>query len=185
MVAAEQQAMTQPPLTDSQITRFFNSYPAAHKMARNYWGERKYTPAHKMLDPEGTFDRAYAEMRAAGKLPDFDALLQSYGFEDRLAWKRLAVRISYAYVMLRSVQNDPVRAEQWRQWQSSRQKALDDERAKAQGLPPGQREVAIRDIDLLQHKIDEEMRGARDSESLRPYTTYFEVMDKYLLQRQQ
>jgi len=178
---ADQNAMTPPRLSADQIKRYFNSYPAAHNMAQKYWGKRKYTPPHKMLRDEGSFERAVSEMRWAGVLPDFDSLLQSYGFENRTSWLNLSNRVSHAYVILRLRQHNPDRAKMWQQARTTRMAQLEEERQKAQSLPAGDRKRMLNTLRHMENELEKERLGEIDASSLQPFSSYFKVMDRYLI----
>ena len=151
-------------------------------MAQQYWGERKYTPPHKMLAPEGTFERAISEMRWAKTLPDFDNLLQSYGYADRRSWLLLANRVSQAYVVLRLRQKNPERAEMWRKARLNRMAYIENERKKSEALPAGKRKQTLKMLRGMSNQLEQERLGEIDAESLKPFHARFKELDKYFIE---
>jgi hypothetical protein len=180
--ATEQMVSVSTPLTADQVRKFFNSYPAIHAMAGQYWGERRFTPKNKMLAPPKTFDRALQEMKAAHALPEFENLLQSNGFADVTTWMSLAKRISYAYVMLRMPVKYPVDAERRRHFREQRAKFLAEERAKLSELPERQRASRTGMLNDIEQTLRTEALAERDAEVLRPSASYFEQMDKFMFE---
>lgn len=174
---AQQEAMVQPLLSEDQITRFINSYPAIHAMARNYWGKRKYTPAHKMLKSEGTFDRALTEMKWAGKLPDFDNLLQSAGFDGPTTWMKLVGRISQAHMILRLNEIDPSRVESLRERRALELASVRQRLSEAQKKSDGTPTIYLRDLRRTKIRLEQEDFAEKDAEALRPFYERFEAMN--------
>jgi len=174
--SAEEEADDQV-LSASQIVRFINSYPAIHAMARNYWGERKHTPTHKMLKSKGTFERAITEMKWAGKLPEFDNLLQSAGFDNRKVWMALVKRISRAHMILRLKEVNPEQLERYRQ-NRRRQLAEIQEKIRAlQDTSDGTPTVYLGELRKSEHRLKLEGFAEKDAEALGPYYTRFEAMN--------
>jgi len=165
-------------LTDAQIKRYVISYPAIRAMASRYWGPRHYTSPNKMLGPQGTFERAYAEMDAADAMPDFELLLQSYGYDDRVSWMRINERIAYAYGMLRLSEINPAHVKHLREERMQRRKVLDAERAKIGELPEGERAGRLEALDESERSLDRDTLAERDAEVLRPYASDIEKMNK-------
>jgi hypothetical protein len=182
---AQQEAMNAPRLTEDQIKRFINSYPALHAMARNYWGERKYTPTHKMLYKGPTFERAFTEMKWAGKLPDFDNLLQSYGFDGRATWMQLIKRISQAHMILRMEKVNPGGLETLRKARAEQLTSLQQKRAEAQKLPEGLRVLELESLRKMEIKLEGERLHDMDAESLRPFYSQFEAMNNSIREYKQ
>ena len=183
--AADQLASAPIDLNETQIRRFLNSYPPAHRMAREYWGERRFSSPKKMLDPQGTFERAFSEMRAAGKLPDFDRLLQAHGFEDRRTWLHFAYRISAAYVALRTEEQHPEVTARIRESLDVRSKNIAERRKNLANLPERLRMEELQLLDTSQARLDAEKRSMADAQLLRPFSAYFKEMDDYFLHNKQ
>lgn len=179
-VADEQLAATTPSLSPTQISRFLSSYPAAQEMAQAYWGERHFTPPRKMLDPESTFERAFSEMRFAGKLREFDALLQAHGFEDRNAWLRLAYRLSDAYVALRTQEMGPEIMQRYNHALDVRYQAIVDQRKAAENLPEAERKSQLRSLQSIQAELDSEKRAMEDAPLLRPYSSQLRTIEEFI-----
>lgn len=182
---AQQEAMTAPRLTEVQIKRFIDSYPALHAMARNFWGERKYTPAHKMLRKGPTFERAFTEMKWAGKLPDFDNLLQSYGFDGHATWMQLIERISQAHMILRMEKVNPGGLKALRNARAEQLTGIEQKRAEAQKLPEGLRILELERLRKLEIKLEGERLHDIDAESLRPFYSQFEAMNNSIREYRQ
>lgn len=181
-LAGDQVASSPPDLTPSQIARFLNSYPAVQGMAQEHWGERRFTPARKMLDPEGTFERAFTEMRYAGKLPDLDQLLQAHGFDNRKTWLRLAYRLSDAYVAFRTHEMGPEVWGRLRHALDIRYQALADQRKAVDTLTmmdPRRKEM-LRGIEATQRRLDSEKRAMEEALLLQSFASQISVIDEFL-----
>ncbi|MEM9683261.1 MAG: hypothetical protein AAF942_08355 [Pseudomonadota bacterium] len=174
---AQQEAMAQPVLSEEQIMRFINSYPKIHAMARDYWGKRQYTPAHKMLKSEGTFERALTEMKHAGKLPEFDNLLQSAGFDGRETWMKLTNRMSLAYMILRLNEIDPSRVESLRERRTQELARVRQKLSEAMKKFDGTPTLYIRNLRRSRRRLEQEAFAEKDAEALRPFYERFEAMN--------
>lgn len=172
------------PLTQSQIKKYLRSYLPIHEMASAYWGKRHYTPASKMLPPQGTFDRAIEEMRAAGELPKFELLLQSYGFDNFDAWQALGQRISFAYQLIRQGKLDPAGVILQRQAWQTQLAMIAEERAKlqAQNLPESR--GRLKGLDTIERQVEREIQADADAKILRPYMKQFEELDEEVRTRE-
>jgi len=179
----EQVAAEHPRLTGAQVQKYLNSYLSVHDMASAYWGERKYSPPNKMLPPQGTFNRAVEEMRASGKLPDFEILLQSHGFESFAAWERTGQRISAAYVALRNEIRHPDRAAGRGQRRDKQLAAIDERRAKLQAKADKESLEQLKYLDMAQKQVERIMLMEADAEVLRPYFRKFEKMNQQIAAR--
>lgn len=180
----EQVAAENPRLTDTQVQKYLHSYPPVHAMASAYWGKRQYSPPNRMLPPQGTFDRAVEEMRASGKLPDFEILLQSYGFESFAAWQRTGNRISGAYVALRDEIRHPERAAGRGQRRENQLASIDERRAKLLAKSDNESLAQIKFLDMAQEQVERIMLMEADAEVLRPYFKEFEKMNEKILARE-
>lgn len=133
-----------------------------------------------MLDPQGTFERAFSEMRFAGKLPEFDNLLQSHGFEDRKSWLRLAYRLSDVYVAFRTQEMGPEVIQRLNHALDIRYQALADQQNTLEKLSAGNRETLLRNIQRTQEKLDAEKRAMEDAPLLRPYSSQIHVIEEFI-----
>lgn len=180
----EQVAAEHPRLTDSQVQKYLHSYPSLDAMARDYWGKRKYSPPNKMLPPQGTFERAIEEMRAAGKLPDFELLLQNHGFESFSAWQRIGQRISGAYVALRDEVRHPERAAGRGQRRDKQLALIAERRAKLLAQSDKESFEQLKYLDMAQKQVERVMLMEADAEVLRPHFRKFEMMNSEILERE-
>lgn len=180
----EQVAAENPRLTDAQVQKYLNSYPPVHAMASAYWGKRKYSPPNKMLPPQGTFERAVEEMRAGGQLPDFEILLQNYGFDNFAAWRRTGQRISSAYIALREEMSDPDELARRNRLRNRQLSAIAERRAKF--LAQGDKESLerLKYVEMAQKEVERVMLVEADAEVLRPYFKKFEKMNEQILARE-
>jgi hypothetical protein len=176
--ASEQVGSAPPELTVPQIERYLNSYPAVRAMASRYWGKRRYSPASQALPSEGTFDRAYAEMEAAGDMPDFELLLQSVGYNDPRSWIQLNERIAYAYGMLRLAEKNPAHFEHWKAQNKERRASLGTERAKLEEMPEGLRAERLKSLNRSEQELERYLLAERDVEALRPFASDIEKANR-------
>lgn len=176
--APEQIGSAPPELTAAQIERYLNSYPAVRAMASRYWGKRRYSPASRALPSEGTFDRAYVEMEAAGDMPDFELLLQSVGYNDPRSWMRLNERIAYAYGMLRLTEKNPAHLERWKAQNKERRTFLAAERAKLEEMPDGLRAERLNSLNKSEQELDRYLLAEHDVEALRPFASDIEKANR-------
>ena len=181
----EQVPTAQSTLTHTQVERYLNAYLPVQAMASAYWGKRRFTPPNKMLPPKGTFERAIAEMRAAGTLPDFENLLQSHGFGSFEAWKQTGQRISFAYMTLRMESRDPAGLILKRQAQSKQLAMISEHRAKLRARQDKPSRLQLESLELRQKELDREILADIDAEVLRPYRAQFEGMNKQAIRRGQ
>jgi hypothetical protein len=167
-----------PDLTAAQIKRYVNSYSTVRAMASRYWGKRRYSPANQGLPSEGTFDRAYAEMEAAGDMPDFELLLQSVGYNDPSSWMRLNARIAYAYGMLRLKEKNPAHVERLKAEIIRRREFLAAERAKLEEMPEGLRAARLESLNSSEQSLERYLLAERDVEVLRPFAYDIEKVNR-------
>lgn len=173
-----------PVLTDAQVQRYLNSYLPVQAMASEYWGKRRYTPPNKMLPRRGTFERAISEMRAAGKLPELELLVQSHGFESFEAWKQTGQRISFAYMTLRMESRNPAGLLLKRQ---ARIDQLAKTAERQNDLMPQQdnrNRAELEALDKMQKEAERSMLAEADAEVLRLYLPRFEQMNKEAIRRE-
>lgn len=164
------------PLTQRQIKKYLRSYLPAHEVVSRYWGKRQYTTPDKILPPEGTFERAIEEMRAADTLPAFERLLQSYGFDRFDAWQALGQRISFAYGLMREGKLDPASVVLQRQAWKSQLAMIAEERAKLQSRNAPESLGQLKGLDAIKRQIEREIQADADAEILRPYIKQFEEL---------
>lgn len=172
------------PLTQSRIKKYLRSYLPIHEVASRYWGKRRYTPPGKTLPPQGTFERAIEEMRAAGKLPEFQRLLQSYGFDHFDAWQSLRRRIAFAHGFIREGKLDPASVNlQRRAWKTQLAMiAKESARLQAQNAPGSRGQ--LKGLDTIRRQVEREMQADVDANILRPYIKQFEELDEQVRERQ-
>lgn len=165
------------PLTQDQIKKFLRSYIPVHEVASRYWGKQQYTSPDKTLPPQGTFERTIEEMRAAGTLPEFERLLQSYGFDGFDAWQALRQRIAFAHGLIRQGTLDPASVTLQRQAWKTQLAMIAEERAKLQALnAPGSR-GQLKGLDTIKRQVEREIQADADAKILRPYIVQFEELD--------
>jgi hypothetical protein len=153
-------------------------------MAQAHWGKRQFTPPNKMLPPQGTFERAIEEMRAAGTLPDFELLLQSHGFENFDSWLQTGQRISFAYVTLRTESRDPAGLILKRQARRNDLASVKAHRAKLMAQPNASNTGQLEALDQMQKQLERGMLADKDAEALRPYFKKFEELNKQVIERE-
>jgi hypothetical protein len=180
----EQPPTGQSTLTDTQVERYLHAYLPVQTMASAYWGKRRFTPPNKMLPPQGTFERAIAEMRAAGTLPDFENLLQSHGFGSFEAWKQTGQRISFAYMTLRMESRDPAGLILKRQARSEQLSMISERRAMLRTQQDNASRRQLESLEMMQKEVDREILADVDAEVLRPYRAQFDEMNKQAIRRE-
>lgn len=182
--ADEQRPREPATLTDTQIDRYLNSYLPVHEMASTHWGRRQFTPTNKMLPPQGTFERAIAEMRAAGTLPDFELLLHSHGFEDFDAWLRIGQRISFAFMTLRMESLDPAGLILKRQERKNQLTSIESRRTELLKQSDASNVGQLEALDLTQRQLERGVLADKDAEALRPYFKRFDDLNKQIIERE-
>ena len=165
------------PLTPGQIKKYLRSYVPVHEAASRYWGKQRYTSPGQTLPPLGTFERAIEEMRAAGTLPAFERLLQSYGFDRFDVWQALRQRIAFAHGLIRQGKLDPASLTLQRQAWKTQLAMIAEERSKLQAQnAPGTR-GQLKGLDTIKRQVEHEMQADVDAQILRPYIEQFEELD--------
>jgi hypothetical protein len=177
--------MDRPVLTDAQVQRYLNSYLPVQAMASEYWGKRQYTPPDEMLPPQGTFERATSEMRAAGTLPDFEILLQSHGFESFESWKQTGQRISFAYRTLRMESRNPAGLILERQARNNQLVKIAERQTELKAQRDNRSHAELEALDMMQKEAERRVLDDADAEVLRPYLPRFEQMNKEAIRREQ
>ena len=172
-------------LTDAQVQRYLNSYLPLQAMASEYWGKRRYTPPDKMLPPQGTFERAISEMRAAGTLPDFELLLQSHGFESFESWKQTGQRISFAYMTLRMEARNPAGLMLKRQARDDQLAKIAERQNELKTQQNNTNRAELEALDMMRKEAERNMLAEADAQVLRPYLPRFEQMNKEAIRREQ
>lgn len=183
-VAVGQPPADKAPLTQGQIKKYLQSYVPIRERASRYWGKRQYTSPGKRLPPEGTFERAIAEMRAAGALPEFELLVQSYGFDRFDAWLALGQRIAFAQELIRQGKLDPASVTLQRRAWKTQLAMIAEERAKLQAQnAPGRRDQ-LKGLDTIKSQVEREIQADADAEILRPYMAQFEELNEQVRERE-
>jgi len=180
----EPSAATRPILTDGQVQKYINSYHLAYAMMSDYWGERRYSAPNKMLAAPHTLERAVQEMRAAGKLPDFELLLQSHGFDSIEAWKATGDRIAYAYMILRLEITNPANLVQLRETHKEQMASIAAHRLKLQTQDTTRSRTELENLDMMQKQVERGLQAEADVVVLRPHYAEFDALNKQIIQRE-
>ena len=179
-----QSTPVRPALTEAQVEKYINAYLPAHAMMSAYWGKRRFTQPNRMLPPQHTLDRAVAEMRAAGTLPDFELLLQSYGFDSVAAWKATSDRIAYAYMEIRLETVNPAQLAYQRQARKEQMASIAEHREKLLAQDDAASRAQLQDLDMIQQQVDRGLQAEADAGVLRPYYAQFDELNQQVIRRE-
>lgn len=162
------------PLTEEEVERFVGSFMSVTVMASEYWGERRYTKKGKILPPKGSYERALKEMKAAGKLGDFEKLLTSHGFDDLAAWKKMKDRFAIAQrnIVMEQRGNSDAR-ERILKRRRGLEKYIAKVKENKENLPPEAVQSRIRSFEDVLEDMDKELVSFEDTDAVRPYMELF------------
>lgn len=173
-LCAAKPARSASPLTEDEVERFVSSYLPITLKASEYWNERKYTKYGTDLPPKRSYERAAAEMEAAGTYSEFQEILESHGFGNFEEWMSLKHRFALAQLAIASEhRGQPINSERYLKRRRMAEKQIEKIQENKEGLPPKEVEARVISYQVFVDSLDEKLRSVEDAETLRPFTERF------------
>lgn len=165
-----------PQLTETQVKRFLASYVPVNAMASQYWGDRRYTKPGKILPRKGGFERAIKEMKAAGKLPEFQKLLATHGFADFAAWRNIKERVGRAQMEIAMDQRGRSNDERFLKRRQRLERQIAEIRINKGNMPPEAVQRRIESVEQIIKETDKYLLAIKDKNAVRPFMPQFEAV---------